>query len=111
MLTVKGRRSGIARTRPIIVIEHEGNRWLVALSGSSREGPQRVNPRAQLRVGRRIEAVRLIEAGPADAPAVVKAYVTQWKWNRRYFDHGPDDAPEALTLDAAVHPAFRVETV
>jgi hypothetical protein len=53
----------------------------------------------------------LIEAGPADAPAVVKAYVTQWKWNRRYFDHGPDDAPEALTLDAAVHPAFRVETV
>jgi hypothetical protein len=52
MLTVKGRRSGIARTRPIIVIEDEGNRWLVALSGSSREGPQGVNPRAQLRVGR-----------------------------------------------------------
>jgi deazaflavin-dependent oxidoreductase (nitroreductase family) len=110
MLTVRGRRSGIARTRPIIVIEHEGNRWLVALSGQADWVRNvRVDPRAQLSAGRRIEAVRLIEAVPADAPAVVKAYVTQWKWNRRYFDHGPDDPPEAFASDVAVHPAFRVE--
>jgi len=112
MLSVEGRRSGVARARPVIVIEYEGSRWLVALNGQAEwVRSVRADPRAQLRRGRRIQAVRLIEAGPAEAPAVVKAYVTQWKWNRRYFDHGPDDPPEAFTPDVAVHPAFRVETV
>ena len=112
MLTVKGWRSGVARTRPVIVVERAGSRWLVALSGQSDwVRSVRADPRAQLRQGRRIEAVRLIEAGPEEGPAVVKAYVTEWKWNRRYFDHGPDDPQEAFAADIAVHPAFRVETI
>jgi deazaflavin-dependent oxidoreductase (nitroreductase family) len=76
-LEVRGRRTGRLISFPVVIADHEGGRYLVAMLG---EGTNWVrNVRAAdglvvLRHGRR-EAVRLEEVDPAARPPILRRYL------------------------------------
>lgn len=85
-MEVPGRRTGRLLSFPLVVADHEGERYLVAMLGENAEWPRNVRAaggRAVLRHGRR-EPVRLEEiTDPAARAPVI----------RRYLDYAPGARP------------------
>lgn len=109
LLTVPGRRTGVARSTPVTLVEHDGRRWLVAPYGEvGWVRNVRAAGRARLRRGGRDETVRLDEL-PAEARApILKTYATRVPVTRPFFD-APAHAPvEAFGAEAGRHPVFAV---
>jgi hypothetical protein len=114
VLSVPGRVSGEVRSTPVNVLDVDGRRYLVAPRG---ETHWVLNVRAarqcSLRVGRRIETVRLDELDDRDKPAVLRAYLRRWKWEVGQFFDGVDaDSTDAeLRAIAASHPVFEIHPI
>jgi deazaflavin-dependent oxidoreductase (nitroreductase family) len=111
-LAVVGRRTGKARRTPVKVLEVDGERYLVSLSGSSgwvcnlREGQT-----ARLRIGRRVEAVVATEVPDAEKPRIVRAYLqaATRPETRRRLAWAVEGAPdEDVRRGAAGVPVFRL---
>lgn len=82
-LTVRGRRTGAPHRIPVNPLSLDGVRYLVAPRGvTDWVRNVRAEPRAQLRRGRRIDDVVLVELdGDADRHVVVlQAYLGKWGW-------------------------------
>jgi deazaflavin-dependent oxidoreductase (nitroreductase family) len=109
LLGVRGRRSGRVHTTPVILVEEQGGRWLVAPYGEV--GWVR-NARAagEVTLGRglRAERVRIAELDPRESAPVLRTYVRQVAITRPYFDVRPDAPLEAFQAEASRHPVFRV---
>ena len=111
VLAVKGHTSGVWRTTPVNVLDHDGRRYLVSVRG---HGHWVRNLRAagtgELRVGKRAEAFRSRELTDDEKVPVLRAYLTRWKVEvSPFFDGiGPNSSDEALRAIAANHPAFEV---
>src|SRR5918912_973582 len=98
LLTVRGRRTGRARSTPVTLVEEGGRRWLVAPYGVV---PRARNARAAGQVtltrGRRFETIRSEEvAAPAGAPPILKLYAARVPTTRPYFAAPPDAPVEAF---------------
>jgi deazaflavin-dependent oxidoreductase (nitroreductase family) len=111
-LGVRGRRSGKRRRTPVKVLEVDGRRYIVSLTGSSGWVCNlRASPRARLRFGRRVEEVVVSEIPDRDKPPVVRAYLaaaTRPETSRR-LEWAGEGAPEAEVLrQAARFPVFRI---
>jgi deazaflavin-dependent oxidoreductase (nitroreductase family) len=75
-LEVRGRRTGKPRRTPVKVLEVDGERYLVSLSGRSGWVCNlRARSAARLRFGRRVEDVVAIEVADPEKPPVVRAYL------------------------------------
>lgn len=111
-LSVRGRKSGVMRAVPVNVVEHAGERFLVAPRG---ETDWVRNLRAagggELRLGSRVETFRASEIVDADKPPVLHAYLARWWFEvKSFFDLPGPDAPETeLRRVAPRHPVFRIE--
>ncbi len=111
VLSVPGRVSGEIRSTPVNVLVVDGRRYLVSPRG---ETHWVLNVRAAggctLRVGRRIETVRLVELAVQDRPAVLRPYLQRWKWEvGQFFDGvGPDSRDDELLEIASNHPVFEI---
>jgi deazaflavin-dependent oxidoreductase (nitroreductase family) len=109
LLTVTGRTSGLARTTPVDVIEHAGDRWLVAPYGPVQWVH---NTRAAgvvgVRRGRSAETLPATEVDAATGAPVLKAYLAAVPFVRPYFDIGPDAPVEAFEALVPTHPVFRL---
>jgi deazaflavin-dependent oxidoreductase (nitroreductase family) len=111
VLAVRGRTSGVWRTTPVNLLDHDGRRYLVSPRG---EGQWVRNLRAagtgELRVGGRTEAFRGRELSADEKVPVLRAYLKRWKFEVGvFFDGvGPDSSDEQLLAVAAQHPAFEV---
>jgi deazaflavin-dependent oxidoreductase (nitroreductase family) len=108
-LEVAGRRSGRTITLPVVIAEHEGERYLVSMLG---DGGWVRNVRAAqglavLRHGRR-EAVQLDEIDVADRPAVLKRYLAVAPGARAHIPVDRDAPVEAFEPVAASIPVFRI---
>ena len=109
LLTVRGRRTGTARSTPVTLVEEDGQRWLVAPYGAvSWVRNARAAGQVTLSRGRRTESVRIAELGPAEAAPILRRYVAQVPIVRPYFDVGPHGPAEAFAAEAPGHPVFRV---
>lgn len=111
VLEVRGRRSGELRSTPVNVLTYEGERYLVAPRGTTEWVRNvRVAGGCQLRVGRRVETVRVTELPDADKPALLRAYLRRWKWEvGQFFDGvGPDATDDELAAIASGYPVFRL---
>jgi deazaflavin-dependent oxidoreductase (nitroreductase family) len=76
VLEVRGRRSGRLRRTPVKVLEVDGARYLVSLFGASGWALNlRAEPRARLRLGRRIEQLMAIEVADEHKPTILAAYL------------------------------------
>ncbi|MBB5790436.1 nitroreductase family deazaflavin-dependent oxidoreductase [Jiangella mangrovi] len=109
LLTVRGRVSGQPRSTPVRVMEHDGQRYLVAPYG---EVEWALNARAagevSLRRGPRSHTHAVVECAPDEAGPVLRAYAKAEPITRPYFDAAPSEPPEAFAAEAARHPVFRL---
>lgn len=110
LLTVRGRTSGRPRTTPVNLIEHAGQRWLVAPYGevgwvrNARKAGE-----VELRRGRHAERAHVREATAEQAAPVLRAYLKRLRLVvGPYFDVSPADSEAAFTAEAPRHPVFAV---
>jgi len=111
VLSVPGRTSGEMRSTPVNVLTIDDRRYLVAPRGQTQWV---LNVRASggctLRVGKRVETVRLAELDDQRKPAVLRPYLRRWKWEvGQFFDGvGPDSTDDQLLAIAPNHPVFEI---
>jgi len=109
LLSVRGRRSGRRYTTPVTLVEHAGERWLVAPYGErSWVKNARAAGRVELRRGRARADVAVEELPAAERAPILRAYVERVPIVERFFD-APRGAPdEAFAAEAGRHPVFRL---
>lgn len=112
-LTVRGRRSGEPHRIPVNPLALDGAVYLVAPRGvTDWVRNARVDGRAELRRGRRVDVVHLTEVHDADRKiAVLQPYLAKWGWEvGRLLPDGltPDADPETLRQHSAALPVFEV---
>jgi F420H(2)-dependent quinone reductase len=109
-LEVPGRRTGRLISFPVVIADHGGERYLVAMLGEDANWPRNVRAtggRAVLRHGRR-EAVRLDEVDPAVRAPIIRRYVAVAPGARPHIPvdrHAPVEAFEPI---APRIPVFRI---
>lgn len=109
ILTVRGRLSGRSYATPVDAIEVGGTRWLVAGYGVGNWVRNvRASGRATLTRGRRSRAYRVVEALPAEALDVLRAYMRDVPVTAPYFNATPESPDEAVVAELARHPVFRL---
>ena len=75
VLTVPGRKSGKPRSTPVTPMTVEGKRYVVAgLPGSDWAANARAAGKATLQVGRRTEAVQMVEMSAEEARPLLRAF-------------------------------------
>jgi deazaflavin-dependent oxidoreductase (nitroreductase family) len=102
-LSVPGRTSGQWRTTPIVVLEHDGGRYLVAPFGDTEWARNlRAAHTGRLHRGSGVEEFVAVEVSPSGRPPLIEAYL------RRY-GRMPQVAASFRQLpDPADHPTFRI---
>jgi deazaflavin-dependent oxidoreductase (nitroreductase family) len=114
VLAVRGRTSGELRTTPVNLLTVDGERYLVAPRGVTQWVRNiRAAGEAELRVGRRVESVRVVELADDEKPALLRAYLKRWKFEVGVFFDGVDASASDETLRgiAPGYPVFRVLAV
>jgi deazaflavin-dependent oxidoreductase (nitroreductase family) len=104
-LSVPGRKSGKWRSTPIAVLEHEGERYLVAPGGQT-EWARNLRAAGRGRLIRRgaMEEFMAVELPPRDRPPVIEAY-------RGLYGKMPTvDAGFREFPDPVDHPTFRISS-
>jgi deazaflavin-dependent oxidoreductase (nitroreductase family) len=111
VLRVRGRSSGEWRSTPVNPLALDGERYLVAPRGTTQWVRNlRAAGGGELVVGRHVERFTAAEVADADKPAVLRAYLRNWKTEvGAFFDGvGPDAADADLLRIAPGYPVFRV---
>jgi deazaflavin-dependent oxidoreductase (nitroreductase family) len=111
-LRIRGRTSGAWRTVPVNLLQHDGQRYLVAPRGDTQWVRNlRFAKSGELRVGRRVEPFHATEIDDDDKVAVLRAYLRRWKMEVGVFFEGvgPNATDAELRAIADRHPVFHVE--
>jgi deazaflavin-dependent oxidoreductase (nitroreductase family) len=109
LLTTRGRKTGRLRSNPVILVEHDNRRWLVAPYGAvSWVLNARAAGRVTLRRGRDVREYGIRPAGPAEAAPVLKRYVAVASATRPYFQAAKDSPVQAFAAEADRHPVFEL---
>jgi deazaflavin-dependent oxidoreductase (nitroreductase family) len=109
LLTTKGRKTGRTRKNPVVVVDYDGRRWLVAPYGpvswvhNARAAGHIVLTRRGKTEGYAIREVSDQEAGP-----VLQRYVRVASATRPYFQAGLNAPVEDFVAEAAHHPVFEL---
>jgi deazaflavin-dependent oxidoreductase (nitroreductase family) len=109
LLMTQGRKTGRARINPVVPVEHDGRRWLVAPYGTvSRVHNARATGRVSLarRGNSRDYTVR--EVRPDKAGPVLKQYIRIARATRPYFQATKDSPVEDFAAEADRHPVFEL---
>ncbi len=111
VLTVRGRTSGQPRSVPVNLLVLDDDRFLVAPRGNTQwVRNARAAGQAELRVGRRVEQVRLVEVPADERVPVLRVYLQRWGWEVGRFVEGLTAKSNDVELAAAAPgmPVFRV---
>jgi deazaflavin-dependent oxidoreductase (nitroreductase family) len=99
LLTTTGRRTGQQRTTPVILVEEDGQRWLVSPYGMvAWVHNVRAHP----------EMLHAEEADPVTAGPVLQSYVRNVRVTAQFFDAKGDDPVERFAEEARRHPVFKL---
>jgi deazaflavin-dependent oxidoreductase (nitroreductase family) len=109
LLTVTGRSSGVPRTTPLDVMNHDGMLWLVAPYGEVNwvKNLRRAGE-AELRRGHAVRTFLAEEVGPEVAAPVIRQYIAQVPVTRAYWAASHDADVDELRAEARHHPVFRL---
>jgi hypothetical protein len=111
-LEVRGRRSGRTISFPVVIADHEGERYLVSMLGDEATWVRNVRAdggRAVLRHGRR-EPVVLEEVPVESRPPILKRYLQVAPGARPHIPVDRHAPPEDFAAVAPHVPAFRITT-
>jgi deazaflavin-dependent oxidoreductase (nitroreductase family) len=111
VLYVRGRSSGEWRTTPVNPLRYEGASYLVAPRGHTQwVRNMRVAGGGELHLGRKVERFTATELPDREKPALLRAYLRNWKMEvGMFFDGiGPDATDEQLLAIAPGYPVFRI---
>jgi deazaflavin-dependent oxidoreductase (nitroreductase family) len=111
ILAVRGRKSGEWRTTPVNLLNHEGQRYLVAPRGDTQWSRNiRVAGGGELRLGSKREEFRVEELADDAKLDVIRAYLKLWKMETgKWFDGVTHESPdEDVRHIAPDHPVFRL---
>ena len=109
LLTTRGRRTGRRHNTPVVPVEHDGRRWLVAPYGVvSWVHNARAAGQVTLRHGRDRRDYAIREVRPEEAGPVLKRYVGIASRTRAYFQAGRDSPVEEFVAEAHRHPVFEL---
>jgi deazaflavin-dependent oxidoreductase (nitroreductase family) len=109
LLTVTGRSSGLPRTTPVDVMEHDDAWWLVAPYGEVNWVKNlRESGVADLRRGRTVRTFQAEEVGPAVAAPLIRQYIARVPITRAYWGVSPEATVDQLRAEARHHPVFRL---
>ncbi len=112
LLTVRGRKSGQPHTVPVIPVEQDGERFLVASYGVVQWVHNlRAAGAATVTRGRHSETISVTELPAQQAAPILKQYLSQVPTVRSYFDATPDSPLEAFEREAPRHPVFQITTM
>jgi deazaflavin-dependent oxidoreductase (nitroreductase family) len=111
VLAVRGRKTGQWRTTAVNLLDYNGQRYLVAPRGVT-DWVRNIRhlPSGELRVGKRTEAIKVVELSDAEKPPVLRHYLKRWKWEVGQFFEGvgPDASDAEIERIAPNHPVFRI---
>jgi deazaflavin-dependent oxidoreductase (nitroreductase family) len=112
LLTTQGRRTGKPRTNPVVPVEHDGRRWLVAPYGPvSWVHNARAAGRVTLTRRRDTRQYAIREVAPEQAAPILKRYVRIATATRRYFLATKDSPVQDFVTEADRHPVFELAPV
>lgn len=109
-LQVRGRRSGKTIAVPVVIADHDGERYLVSMLGEDANwvhNVKHVGGRAALK-RRGVEHVSLVEVPPSERAPILRRYLAVAPGARPHF---PIDRHAALADFAAIaadYPVFRI---
>lgn len=109
ILTVRGRRTGLARATPVDVMTTGGERFLVAPYGEVNWVRNlRAAEELTLARGGRVEAFRAEEIDGSDAAPVIRSYLDAVPVTRGYWDVDEHATDAELAAQTTRHPVFRL---
>jgi len=109
LLTTRGRKTGRLRTNPVVPVEHDGRRWLVAPYGPvSWVHNARATGRVSLTRRRDTRDYAIREVPPEEAGPVLKRYLRIAPATRPYFQAARDSPAGAFVTEAGLHPVFEL---
>jgi deazaflavin-dependent oxidoreductase (nitroreductase family) len=110
LLEVRGRKSGVLRATPVDVLSRGGRLYLVAPRGYTEwVRNAEAGGEVTLRRGRRAAAYRVRPLSDAEKPAILKAYLDDFRREvQRYFPVPAGSPPEAFAPLAPRYPAFEL---
>ena len=112
LLTTRGRRTGRPRTVPVILVQQDGLRWLVAPYGAvSWVLNARAAGRVTLRRGRDRRDYTFRELSAAESAPILKRYLRIAPAARPYFQAGTDSAVGEFVAEAHRHPVFELTPI
>ena len=112
LMTTQGCRTGQARRNPVLVVEQDGRRWLVAPYGSvSWVHNARAAGQVQLARRRDTRAYAIREVDGPEARPVLRRYVQIASATRHYFQADQNDPVESFIAEAEQHPVFELTPI
>ena len=109
LLTTRGRKTGRPRTVPVILVQQDGQRWLVAPYGAvSWVLNARAAGRVTLRRGRDRQDYTIRELAPAESGPILKRYIRVATATRPYFQAAKDSPVKEFIAEAHRHPVFEL---
>lgn len=112
LLLTRGRRTGRVRKNPVLVVKHDGRRWLVAPYGPvSWVHNARAAGQVALARRRNTRAYVVREVGGPEAGPVLQQYVRIASATRQYFQAEQNDPVESFIAEAEQHPVFELTPV
>jgi hypothetical protein len=109
---VRGRKSGEWRESPVNLLKFEGQRYLLAPRGNTQWVRNiRVSHEGELKLGTRVEKIRVTEIPNEQKVPILRAYLKRWKFEvGMFFDGVSAESPETeVRRIAPDHPVFRIE--
>lgn len=109
LLTVPGRSTGEPYTTPVVPVEHDGERWLVAPFGEvGWVRNARAAGHVELARGDDVHTYEIDEVDPDEAVPVLRDYLSMpsARFVQDYFDVTADSPDEAIAAEAPRHPVF-----
>jgi deazaflavin-dependent oxidoreductase (nitroreductase family) len=112
LLTTRGRRTGQARRNPVVVVDRDGRRWLVAPYGPvSWVHNARAAGEVTLTRRRSTRAYSIREVSAQEAGPVLRRYVAVATATRKYFQADRKDPVERFVAEAEHHPVFELTPI
>jgi len=109
LLTVRGRITGEPRTTPVVPVEHDDQRWVVAPFGEvSWVRNARAAGRVELGRGDDARSYEVDELDPDQAVPILREYLSMptARYVQEYFEVTQSSTDDAIAAEAPRHPVF-----